>query len=63
MNGSIQMEGAFMVTILIVEDDEMIRLLIRTHLSDSYHFYEAANGVEALEVMDHVHIDLFIVDI
>ncbi len=52
-----------MVTVLIVEDDEMIRLLIRTHLSDSYYFYEASNGVEALEVMEHVHIDLFIVDI
>ncbi len=52
-----------MVTILIVEDDEMIRLLIRTRLSSFYRFHEANDGVQALAVMEHEHIDLLIVDI
>lgn len=52
-----------MVTILIVEDDEMVRLLTKTHLTLEYKVLEASNGEEALEIMAHEHIDLFIVDI
>lgn len=52
-----------MITILIVEDDDMVRLLTKTKLTPLYRIEEAANGKEALEVMDHKHIDLLIVDI
>ncbi len=52
-----------MVTILIVEDDQMVRLLTKTKLSSLYKIQEAADGEEALEVLDHEHIDLLIVDI
>lgn len=52
-----------MVTILIVEDDQMVRLLTKTKLSHLYKIKEAADGEEALEVLDHVHVDLLIVDI
>lgn len=52
-----------MIRILVVEDDEMVRLLTKAKLSPLYAIREAANGEEALEVLDHEHIDLLIVDI
>ena len=52
-----------MITILIVEDDDMVRLLTKTKLMPLYRIEEAADGKEALEVLDHKHIDLLIVDI
>lgn len=52
-----------MITILIVEDDDMVRLLTKAQLNPLYTIREAVNGEEALEVMDHEHIDLLIVDI
>lgn len=52
-----------MVTLLIVEDDEMIRLLTKTKLSPHYHILEAGNGEEALSVYENNHVDLMIVDV
>lgn len=52
-----------MVTVLIVEDDRMVRLLTKAQLSSLYKILEAENGEEALEVLDHHHVDLLIVDI
>lgn len=52
-----------MITILIVEDDQMVRLLTKAKLNHLYNIKEAANGEEALEVLEHERIDLFIVDI
>ena len=52
-----------MVTILIVEDDEKIRRLIRTQLSGAYRVLEAGDGEQALDVLDHEAVDLLIVDI
>lgn len=52
-----------MITILIVEDDEMVRLLTKAKLGPLYKIKEAADGKEALEVLDREHIDLLIVDI
>lgn len=52
-----------MVTILIVEDDATVRLLTKAQLASQYTIEEAANGVEALQVLAHKHIDLLIVDI
>lgn len=52
-----------MITILIVEDDEMVRLLTKAKLSPLYKIKEAADGKEALEVLYREHIELLIVDI
>ena len=52
-----------MVTVLIVEDDAAIRLLTKAKLKDKYNIVEAADGEDALDQMDHLHIDLMIVDI
>jgi len=52
-----------MITILLVEDDDKLRLLTKTKLAPLYQVKEATNGEEALEVLDSMHIDLLIVDI
>ncbi|MCM1060784.1 MAG: response regulator [Eubacterium sp.] len=52
-----------MITILVVEDDDMIRLLTKAKLSHLYKIEEAANGEEALDVLTRKHIDILIVDI
>ncbi len=52
-----------MLNILLVEDEKPVRILTRAKLKQDYTILEAANGVEALEVMDHHHIDLIICDI
>ncbi len=52
-----------MLKVLIVEDEKPIRILTRAKLKNSYQVFEAANGLEALEVMEHTHIDIIISDI
>ena len=52
-----------MATMLVVEDDEMVRLLTKAQLGSLYKILEASNGADALEKLDHTHIDLLIVDI
>jgi len=50
--------------ILIVEDDKEIRAGIERYLiSQGYHVYKAANGVEGLELVESKTIHLAIVDI
>ncbi len=41
-----------MITILLVEDDDAIRLLTKTKLSAHYQIEEAANGEEALYILE-----------
>jgi len=56
--------GAFMFNILVVDDNENIRNLIVERLTgEGYQVFPAADGEEALDVMDHEHIDLMIADI
>ncbi|MGI6546468.1 MAG: hybrid sensor histidine kinase/response regulator [Fastidiosipilaceae bacterium] len=52
-----------MVTILLVEDDKMVRLLTKAKLSAPYHILEAEDGKDALAVLDREQVDLLIVDI
>ena len=52
-----------MVTILLVEDDPAVRLLVKAKLKDRYRILEACDGEAALQVMDTAHADLMIVDI
>ena len=52
-----------MIKILLVEDDAAIRLLTKARLKDSYELFEATDGEQALELLDHQAVDLMIVDI
>ncbi|MGN1118719.1 MAG: response regulator transcription factor [Oscillospiraceae bacterium] len=53
-----------MFNILVAEDDEDMRELFCTVLSDSgYNAVSAADGAEALEIMDREYIDLIVADI
>ncbi len=53
-----------MFHILVVEDDPRIRTLMCTVLKNAgYTPHPAADGLDALTVMDHQHIDLAVVDI
>lgn len=53
-----------MFQILVVDDDKNTRLLFRTILEhENYSVFTAANGLEAMEVMDKNHIDLVVLDI
>lgn len=53
-----------MAKILIAEDNLGLRQLMVIHLKRAGHtVYEAADGMAALEVMDHNHVDLIIADI
>lgn len=53
-----------MFDILVVEDDRSTRLLMETVLRrGGYNPILAVNGIEALEIMDHKHIDLVLLDI
>ncbi len=54
----------YQINILIVEDEEKLRNLIRKYLSlEGYNVFEAADGLEALEVFDAQTIDLMILDV
>lgn len=52
-----------MVTVLIAEDDDMVRLLTKTRLGSSYNILDAKDGEEALAMLDHEHVDLIVADI
>ncbi len=53
-----------MPEILVVEDDEAIRGLVTEVLrDDGYEVGEAANGVEALDYVDHHRPDLIVLDL
>lgn len=50
-------------TILICEDDQNLRQLVRVILGDGYHFVEAHTGHEALELALKIRPDLIILDL
>ena len=53
-----------MLNILVVEDDKNTRKLITTVLKNyGYDTIEATNGAEALDVLDHNHVDLMVLDV
>lgn len=50
--------------ILIVENDESNRRLMEQILGFAgYQYFSAANGQEALEVLDRTHVDVILIDI
>ena len=53
-----------MKKILVADDEMSIRLLYSEELKEEgYEVYQAANGREALEVVDKIPLDLVILDI
>lgn len=52
------------MTVLVVDDEELIRNVIREYLeNDNYEVLEAQDGVEALKIVKERNIDLIILDI
>lgn len=53
-----------MFDILVVEDDKNTRKLLTTILGNhGYNTLEATNGEQALDVLDHNHVDLMVLDV
>lgn len=53
-----------MFQIMVVEDDKSTAKLMRAVLShNGYKVFQAANGQEALEMLDSQHIDLIVLDV
>lgn len=52
-----------MVKVLIIEDDSSARLVTKLHLRNEYQVVEAANGMEAMELLEHQSVDLIIADV
>lgn len=53
-----------MFDILVVEDDKNTRKLLTAVISgDGYNVIEAKNGVEAIDVLEHNHVDLMVLDV
>ncbi len=50
-------------TILIADDEEIIRLLLKKYLGDKYIVLEASDGEEALDIARRQKLDLIITDI
>lgn len=52
-----------MIRILMVEDDAALRMLAKAKLRNKYELLCANDGLKALEILEHEHVDLMIVDI
>ncbi|MBB4034264.1 ligand-binding sensor domain-containing protein/signal transduction histidine kinase/DNA-binding response OmpR family regulator [Dysgonomonas hofstadii] len=50
-------------SLLIVEDDEDLRLFLCNQLKGHYNIFKATNGAEALEILNAQHINAIITDI
>ena len=52
-----------MVKVLIVEDEENMRILMEAKLAKNYEVYTAKNGAEAYEFLENIVVDLLLVDV
>ena len=50
-------------TILICEDEDSLRELVRVSLGDGYTFFEAADGIESIDLARELRPDLVILDL
>lgn len=55
--------AAIRYTLLVVEDDEEILMLLHDQLKEQYHVLTAHNGAEALDVLGKHDVDLVITDL
>lgn len=59
-----QGEEPGMFNILVVDDDKNTRLLMKAVLErEGYSVFLAENGVDAMETMDRVHVDMAVLDV
>lgn len=58
-----QLQGNDRKSILLVEDDEHIRFLLKDILQDEYIIYEATDGLEAISLIEKLVPDLVICDV
>ncbi|MEQ9009389.1 MAG: response regulator, partial [Ekhidna sp.] len=56
-------QGEEMKSVLIVDDNPDIRLLISELLRKEYRIYEARNGIEAIKKLEERNVDLIITDL
>lgn len=63
VNVEIPVEGDRAYAILIVDDHPEIRYYIRQILEDKYHVFEAAHGLEAVDLLKDKAVDLIITDL
>ena len=53
-----------MASVLVVDDEEDIRELVGIYIkNEGYHVYKAANGKDALDIIDNMSIDIAILDV
>lgn len=52
-----------MTKVLIVEDEESMRVLMQVKLKKDYDIYTVENGKEALKLLENIRIDLILVDV
>lgn len=52
-----------MTKILIIEDEESMRVLMEVKLKKDYEIFTASNGKEALKMLENIKIDLILVDV
>lgn len=50
-------------TILICEDEDSLRELVRVSLGDEYRYFEAADGIESIDLARELRPDLVILDL
>ena len=55
--------GYMMISVLIIEDDTSTRLVTKLHLQNEYQILEAANGLEALDILEQQNVNLIIADV
>lgn len=55
--------GKIVHSVLIVDDNDQILILLRNILSDKYHIHAASDGHHALRILDEEKIDLVISDV
>lgn len=60
---SVENDKSEKATIMIVDDEQQIRDLIADILHTSYKVIQAADGIEAIEMLKHNHPDLIITDL
>jgi len=60
---AINMNKEGLYTILMVEDNEELLMLMRTLLSDHYNILTATNGREALDIVNSQDLDLIVSDV
>lgn len=52
-----------MIKILVIEDEEAMRLLMEVKLKKDYEIFAVSDGVEAIKVLETIKVDLILADV